>query len=245
MNSLPLRALVARAGSVREDVTYTDFYIAVDVVNWDNTIRQAFGILGRVNTPGLGQTTGYAFTYERGSGVTETSGDLDISRIDGESPTGLSTGASAIHFDPAKDYRLVFIGKGSTLEGRVYKLPDTTTPVIVISGSDSTYPSGFGGLVIYDNSGSAGPISPDATFDNYLALDVEPPRLTVERQPFDEVQLSWPADAAGFVLQGTPSLSTIPIVWSDITDNIFEIDGQKVHTESSGSGNGFFRLKRP
>src|SRR6185503_3825494 len=74
----------ARAGSVREDVSYTDFYVAVDVVDWDNSVRQAFGILARVNTPGLGQTTGYAFTYERGSGVTETSGDLDISRIDGE-----------------------------------------------------------------------------------------------------------------------------------------------------------------
>src|SRR6266700_6616496 len=71
----------ARAGSLRQDVVYTNFYIAVDVIDWDDSVRQAFGILARINNFGLGTTTGYAFTYDRGSGVTMTSGDTDLTSI--------------------------------------------------------------------------------------------------------------------------------------------------------------------
>src|ERR1043166_7660940 len=105
----------ARAGSLRQDVIYTNFYISVDVVDWDDTVQQAFGIIARINNFGLGTTTGYAFTYERGSGVTMTSGDTDLSAIvcqpgaSCEVPEGIQTGPSSIHLDPAKDYRFAFV----------------------------------------------------------------------------------------------------------------------------------------
>src|ERR1051326_3037173 len=232
----------ARAGSLRQDATYTDFYVAVDIINWDDTIRQAFGILARVSTPGLGMTAGYAFTYERGSGVTPTSGGLDISRIDAETPTGVPTGPSSIHLEAGKSYRLVFIGKGANLEGRVYGLPDITTPLITISGSDTTYPGGTCGLVIYDNNGSSGAINPDATFDNYLATDVEPPRLNLSINDFHEITVCWTNPGTAFLLQGANSLPAT--TWTDIPAPYDAQGDQLCHTEDASTGWKFYRLKR-
>ena len=239
---LPPEVSVARAGSLRQDVTYTNFYVAVDLVKWDDTVRQAFGILARVDTPGLGTTRGYAFTYERGSGVTPTSGDLDISTLTGEQPDGVTTGPSAIHLDATKQYRFVFIGKGPNLEGRVYELPDTTTPLISIMGTDSTYASGTAGLVIYDNSGTAGPINPDATFDNYFATDVEPPHLLVSINTFGEAAVCWTNPGPAFVLQGAATLPSTS--WTDLPGPYFS-DGDKLcYTDPAATGIRFFRLRR-
>ncbi len=243
--ALPAQVSVARAGALRPDVNYTNFYIAVDLVNWDDTVRQAFGILGRVGTPGLGTTTGYAFTYERGSGVTATSGDLDISRLDGEAPHGVQTGPSAIHLDATKQYRFVFIGVGPNLEGRVYELPNTNSPLITIAGSDSVYPSGTSGLVVYDNSGSAGPINPDATFDNYFATIDEPlpgPPLTFELNGFGEFTVRWPVTPTGFLLQSSSGL--LPSNWTNIVDGIRVNGDQNEYTDFFPSGNLLFRLKK-
>ena len=50
-----------RTGSLRA-TSYTNFYLSVDLVDWDDSLPQAAGLLARVGTPGLGTTTGYAFT---------------------------------------------------------------------------------------------------------------------------------------------------------------------------------------
>jgi hypothetical protein len=230
-----------RAGSLRMDVSYSDFYVAADVVGWLDTTRQAFGLLGRINTPGLGQTAGYAFTYERGSGVTPTSGDMDISRLDGEAPTSIHTGASAIHLDPAKTYRFVFIGKGPYLEGRVYELPNTRTPLITISASDGQYAAGACGLVVYDNSGGNGVT--DATFDNYLALPEEPPVLTLAHTPGDlPVRVSWPISFTGYRLEWSPVLPAME--WTE-EGNVVADATEWYFVGDADSGNKFFRLHKP
>ena len=60
----PNRAQVGpgRAGSFLTNNTYSQFYVSVDLVDWDNTRDQAFGILSRASNVGLGATNGYAFT---------------------------------------------------------------------------------------------------------------------------------------------------------------------------------------
>jgi len=234
-----------RAGSLRQDATYADFYVAVDLVNWKDDTRQAFGLLARIGTPGFIQTSGYAFTYERGSGVTPTSGDTDISRLTDEVPEGL--GSSSIHLNPAKDYRLVFTGHDSfgvaTLEGRIYELPNTVTPVLTLTVTDpAPYPSGFCGLVIYDNSGGTGVC--DATFDNYFATDREPPRFTLVDQGFNSLKLSWTSSAVGYKLQSSPSLS--PASWTD--DEFIPVDdamGNFYAVVDTTIGNKFYRLVKP
>lgn len=231
-----------RAGSLRMDVSYSDFYVAVDVVNWLDSTRQAFGVLGRIGTPGLGETAGYAFTYERGSGVTPTSGGVDISRLDGENPSTISSGENSIHLNPAKDYRIVFLGKGSALEGRIYELPNIKTPLITMTANDDRYGSGSCGLVVYDNSGGGGVT--DATFDNYLALSEEPPVLTLSHTPGElPVRVSWPIRFEGFRLEWSPVLPAIE--WTEEGDVLWT-DSEWYFVGDSDAGNKFFRLiKQP
>src|SRR5687767_7307956 len=41
-----------RSGTTRPEI-YSDFYTAVDVVNWNDALPQSFGLLARIGTPGL------------------------------------------------------------------------------------------------------------------------------------------------------------------------------------------------
>ena len=203
-----------RAGTVLPNV-YSGFYVSVDVVNWNDSLPQSAGILARVSTVGLQTTAGYAFTWDRGNTNSATAGDVDISQITGEAPSGVTvSGSDAIHFTPGQSYRMVFIGRGSTLEGRVYQLPDTTTPLITVIGSDSTYSSGQNGLVVYDNN--RGLSYTDVTFDNFYATDIEPPRIKMTDLGFGAWELSWPAEASQFVLQSSTSLTGSAASWTDV-----------------------------
>jgi hypothetical protein len=46
-----------RAGTVRPEM-YSDFYVSVDLVSWNDSLPQSVGILARVQTVGLQTTTG-------------------------------------------------------------------------------------------------------------------------------------------------------------------------------------------
>ena len=240
----------ARAGSYRT-TSYTDFYISVDIVNWNDSMPQASGILARIGTPGLGTTKGYAFTWSRGT--TSTSGDMDISRITAEAATGASGQQSAndkYHFVPGRSYRLVFIGRGSALEGRLYELPDITTPKVIVTANDATHPSGVSGLVVYDNSSAANNLT-DTTFDNFVNLDVEPP--TVKITPPDgfgdfRVTMLTSDFNNGFRLQYSESLPAAG--WTTIPDTSllpdpFDQDRIAFLVSTAEGGNKFFRLRRP
>ena len=236
-----------RAGSLRSEV-YTNFYISVDIVNWNDALPQAAGILARVQTPGLGTTLGYAFTWSRGNPSSATAGGVDFSSITGEVPTAINTtGADSIHLATGKSYRFVFIGRGPNLEGRVYELPDTTTPKVLVTGTDPSaqpYEYGATGLVIYDNSGGGGTNICDVTFDNFYVTDVEPPRITVTDLFFGDYELTWPGEASSFVLQDSTAVTGAN--WDDITDNIVPYPdhfGYSFHADPNGP-NRFFRLIR-
>jgi hypothetical protein len=240
----------ARAGTYRS-TSYTDFYISVDIVNWNDALPQAAGILARVGTPGLGTTTGYAFTWDRGT--TSTSGDMDISRITAEAATGASGQQSAndsYHFVPGRTYRLVFIGRGSLLEGRLYEFPDLTTPKVIVTANDNTYPSGVSGLVVFDNSATANNLT-DTTFDNFVNLDVEPPTLKISvPDAFGEIAVSWPMSYfnGGFKLQYSTTLPAAS--WQTIPDNLYfqdPMDADRIQyvTPTNVDPTTFFRLRRP
>jgi hypothetical protein len=235
-----------RAGSLLLGTNYGDFfYVSIDLVNWDDTLRQSVGLLARIGSPGAGQTTGYAFTWDRGN-ASATSGDVDISRIDGEVPTGVAPNVNdLVHLQPGKQYRLVFIGKGPALEGRVYQLPDTTTPLVTLIGSDSMYASGQVGLVTFANTGTG---STDGTFDNFLATDVEPPRIRVEQLFPDLFQFSWPAVPVEYSLQASSKLPAGAGDWQDLVD-VRRVDENDVFDLETGPNRTvtpplFFRLKR-
>ncbi len=222
-----------RAYSLRRDVVYTDFYVRVDLVDWRDDLLQGFGLAARVSNPGLGSSSGYVFTYSRSSPTNTT---MQISRVTGERPTPVPTGPGDIHLDPARDYRLVFIGKGPHLEGRVYELPNTTTPVVAISGDDATWTNGISGLLIFDSSGGSG--LTDATFDNYLATCMEPVQTicpTVDQeQPLTDTSVSLAiggnseqklAQVVTVGLGGLLREIQLPLFGCDASDLIVEIQG--------------------
>jgi hypothetical protein len=159
-----------RAGSFRPDANYSQFYASVDIVNWNNALDQAFGMLARVVTPGAGTTNGYAFTYS-------TQGpSIDISRVTGEVPTGVAALNLTTPLNPGEDYRFVFTGEGTVLTGSVYSLSDLTTPVATVTGADAVYSTGITGLVVFDNTSATGvQVGADATFDNFVAAVVPEP----------------------------------------------------------------------
>jgi len=157
-----------RAGSFRNDASYSRFYAAVDIIDWDDTLDQSFGLLARIDPAsvvGPGMLDGYAFTYSnRGPSI-------DISKVTNEEPDEVA--AMALTLAPGGDYRLVFEGNGDELRGAVYALTDLATPLGQISGIDNAYGSGIGGLVVFDNG--SGTTGANATFDNYSAGVVPEP----------------------------------------------------------------------
>jgi hypothetical protein len=243
----PMPAAVGpgRAAALRNGTTYTDFFISVDVVDWKDDTRQAFGILARVQDIGLGTTDGYAFTYERGSGVSMTSGDSHITRIVNEGGPQLPTEPSAYHLDPAKDYRFTFTGRGPNLKGRIYELPNVETPILTITSSDSMYTSGVCGLITFDNSGGTGVT--DATFDNYNAAVAASPKLSIAPYESGTIRLSWPGAATGFVLEYSYELPATS--WTPVSGPIYApfqapfSSDDKFSFLADGFDTTFFRLR--
>ncbi|MCC6820786.1 MAG: hypothetical protein IT579_08670 [Verrucomicrobia subdivision 3 bacterium] len=235
----------ARAGSFLKNEVYTDFYVSADLIDFDDTVRQAFGVTARITTPGLQTTGGYLFSWEPGSGALpgETNGDLDISRLIGETPVGqIETAPSGLHLTKGKSYRFVFMGSGTNFEGQVYELPDTTNPLIRLPANDpdNMYPSGQVGLIVASQGDdAASPVIPgDATWDNFLATTAEP-RLTVSVSG-GSVVLNWPF--IPYRLQSSPSLSSP--VWTDVTTGITLSSGHYVYS-APATDSGYFRLSYP
>jgi hypothetical protein len=150
-----------RAGSFLTGNSYTTFAVAVDVVDWNNSLNQAFGILARTANLGLGTTRGYAFTFA-------TNGTIDITRVTNEATTNIAT--APITLNPTHDYRLVFTGDDAgLLVGNVYDLADLTASLATAFVTDTTYASGFNGVFVFDNTSAPNTNPADATFDNYFA----------------------------------------------------------------------------
>ena len=178
---------------------------------------------------------------------------MDISRITAEAATGASGQQSAndkYHFIPGRTYRLVFIGRGSLLEGRLYELPDLTTPKVIVTANDATYASGVSGLVVFDNSATANNLT-DTTFDNFVNLDVEPPTVRISRPDgFGESTVSWPMSYynGGFKLQYSTVLPSA--TWTTIPDALYfpdPMDPDRIQyvTPTNVDPMTFFRLRRP
>ena len=216
-------------------------------MDWNNSIDHAVGILARITSPGLRMTDGYAFTIQ----VTDT--DISISRLADEAPTDLTGSPKNFIPDPSKDYRMVFIGRGSHFIGRIYELPNLATPLIETTGDDSMYPSGINGLVVADLTSVNSPtgVGTDATFDNYRALSVEPPRLSLSYDPSQQgMRVSWPGEATGFTLEYSTTLPAT--TWQKApADQVigpfeepFPNDPDFKYFDFDITGNKFYRLTR-
>lgn len=175
----------ARAGAVRADVKYKTFFVSVEIKDWDPVSDTSMGLLARVQPEvGLGKTDGYAFTYQ-GKDT-----DVQISRVDDEEPFDLS-GHPSVDLVPGGNYRMIFFGVGSYLEGRIYDMDNPGNPIITVSGTDAAYTEGSCGLVVFADGNTVA----SAAFDNYFANGGEtaPPALAVEGEV---LRVSWDVAAA-------------------------------------------------
>jgi hypothetical protein len=157
----------ARAGSFRA-TSYTDFFQAVDIVNWDpSSSDMVMGMVARASQIGLGSTDGYI-------SILETDGNVYIFSITNEAPSALpiATSSIGVPLDLAKDYRMTFSGQGNVFTTQIYNLTDNIL-LSTISGSDGLYASGTSGVFAFDGSDAANR-TVDATFDNYLSAVPEP-----------------------------------------------------------------------
>lgn len=232
--------LQGRAGSLAPG-SFGDFFVSADITGWDDSVHQVVGLLARVQNAGLATTAGYLFSHDRGNPSSQTSGDMDIVRLDGEFPTVLAniTGTDAIHFETNKQYRLVFIGRGTNFTGRVYELPNTTTPVVELTAFDETYASGALGLMVANNAAPTYSGPADATFDNFFTSRVEP-KLDVEVENGNLV-LSWPD--LPFRLQESPAGATLN--WANITSGISLENGRNVYRTPAVGAPRLFRIVYP
>ena len=233
-----------RAGSLRTDVTYSDFYLSVDIVNWNTNLDQAIGLVARMSDLGPGMSDGYALTYQ------VADGDIDITRFENENPSGGELqldGSDVVKMVAGNSYRFIFIGVGSNFTARVYQLPVGRFPIVDVTATDRNTPlftSGYCGVINFDNSGGSG--ATDATYDNYLALESEPPRLEISYiAPFQELTLKWLTNNTGFVLQ--ESLSVDPTDWNDIPGPYQIFGDSYVYTgeDMTNPKQKFYRLIKP
>jgi hypothetical protein len=233
----------ARVGSFRTVETYSAFYVAVDIVGWDNSLDQIFGLITRVTTPGLGTTKGYTFTYATHTG--RGAPQLEILSIAGERGTDIAS-PSNFTFQVGSVYRLVFTGALNQLRGEVYLLPDLITPVVVMTANNSLYTSGQVGVFTYDNS-SGGNHTVDTTFDNFEFKELPPP-LTIARDPTStDVRLSWPTWATGYGLERTENLPAVEGDWELLgKDTDFPQDGGYFFTfeDTTIRNHPFYRLRK-
>ena len=154
---------------------YSDFYAAVDVLDWNNDVNQAFGMLFRADNIGLGQTTGYVMNYDpqQASGAR---GQIQFNIVTGEADQG-TIGAANISLEPGHSYRFVMTAEGDTFRGWVYDHLDLTAPVVSYFGVNDLYANGRIGVFNFYRGGDA--TDPDlgiadTTFDNFYASHAAP-----------------------------------------------------------------------
>lgn len=234
-----------RGGSFITTATYTDFYVSADIISWDTNVHQIFGLCARMSELGLGTTDGYLLDLDFNPS-NPTTGDLDIALVTDEGGYPIEVGPSTLTLVPGASYRLVFMGKGADLDGFVYQLPNTNTPILHITANDTTYASGFSGLLVADevNTSAMDVVAPDAIFDNYYAASVEiPPSLMITSDSLAKTAtITWAA-YPGYILQSTTSLNGTP-VWIEETPTTTSSTVNSFETPI-GASNKYFRLKRP
>jgi hypothetical protein len=214
----------ARAGSIRQEVSYSDFYVSADVSNW-NPVQLVLGLVGRGNNIGPGTTSGYVWTYE-GDGANPITWPLWISKLTDEIGSGLSSPVYN-ELQPSRTYRMSFKGKGNQLTGRIMDLSTGSTNIVITAAdSANTYPEGYVGLLVAASQSSPDPfaVNPYVTFDNFYA-DTAEPTLEYSTDGAGRAVLKWPATLASiWTLQSSSSLAPTA-TWTEIPAS----DGTNVH----------------
>ena len=160
-----------RAGSFIQDVTYENFYMAVDI-NFDPSIDQNMGVLARAKEPGLATLDGYGAVYNPRDA--DPGGRLYILRIDDEA--GIVMAEADIEEAVSENLRIVFRGKGRELKTELYTQEDLLNPIAATDVFEAGEFFETGLLGVFSASDDV-TVPIDVTFDNYIAAEEEPYRF--------------------------------------------------------------------
>ncbi len=161
---------VSNVGIYRRDVQFEDFYVAVDILDWERPGHQAVGPIARatgLDGVGLPPESALWATIDDARGLNNPS-PVGIGLFDVEDRFDITH-----EFEPGPDhrrsYRLVFTGSGSTVTSTLYYLEDLTAPIAVVTTDQATNPApGTVGFVIW------GGFETGATIDNFIAAESAP-----------------------------------------------------------------------
>ncbi len=151
-----------RLGSMRPDFSASDTYAAFDLVDWNDSLDQSFGLLVRASNIGLGTTDAYALTYS-------TSGFLNISLVSDDRLSLLAS--KPLTLDPLRSYRFEVYSQDNDTWIFVYN-PGASRPFEEIGVRDFQYASGSAGFYLFSNTGDG---AVDATFDNFHGIIIPEP----------------------------------------------------------------------
>lgn len=234
---------------------YSDFYVSVDLKDWDNDVRSAVGLIFRTQTIGPDTTTGYSlyWTPAIGGGGNRL---FSIFIFYGDVPLG-AVSATFVTLDPNRSYRIVARGVGDFLEGWIYDLEDLTKPLAYTSGHDSFFPTGQCGLLAHSRNNT----TVDVTYDNFVAATSPPAGVAlpgtqhpvpgtpqvVNRVPVSNQNFHPPASGLSFTattLGGNPiepSAIQVTLNGTDVSANL-NISGSANNRNVSYSGLASNRL---
>jgi hypothetical protein len=230
-----------RIGSLRQEVSYSNFHLEVDLWDWNPDRTNAFGMMARTQpNPSFGTLSGYIFGYVSGDNY------LALVRVDNERTRSIAgSPLFPIVLTPGHGYRMTFTGKSDVLLGRLYDLADLNRPLAEVPATNSVYAEGTAGLIAFGvNGGALGPV--DVTFDNYAATDRARPHLWLEKSEFtfDELYVRWPQfEGEGYTLQRATRLGA-EADWTTVTDDIVPEGENWLHNAGTPPGNVFFRLRK-
>jgi hypothetical protein len=177
IQAAPYPSVVPAVVGLFQSPVYTNFYVAMDLVNWAVN-DQAVVLFGRF-TPGgnfgLDGGQGMILNYDAAQ-----AGENPGNRRGGEFQINVvSPGFAAntiakceLTLEPGRSYRLVFQGVGTLYTAQVYDFEDLTVPLATIQNDDATYDSGTSGILSYSRNGTTG--TTDVTIDNYYAGPTDP-----------------------------------------------------------------------
>lgn len=158
----------------QQHINFTDFSISIDILDFDRSLAQIFGVTARTKETGVGTTDGYfASAFLDPTDDNRMTGGINISRFDDEFPNVLAATIGtpqAFAMDPGRDYQLRFSGEGSNLRSQIFDRDDLTMPLATLEISDDTYTSGFSGIFTLGANflkPTAETTRGDTTFDNY------------------------------------------------------------------------------
>ncbi|NGO39286.1 hypothetical protein G4L39_07725 [Limisphaera ngatamarikiensis] len=157
---------------------YTDFYVALDLVDWPGTDKNQavvlFGHLTDATTgtvhPNINPATAQGVicnydTSQYGEGPTDRrQGQFQINVVN----AGFNTRTLAVAevtLEPGRSYRMTFRSKSNRYTAELYDYHDLTRPLVVLEAEDFSFYSGACGFLGFSRQGTEGTV--DLTVDNY------------------------------------------------------------------------------